>query len=108
MEAKIAELKDKPEKADKLREKMDRLVQREKERIAVIEGKKVKFDPNAKSFVIKVDDSPVRVLNKLAAIGYQITPSSSGSSRAGHVWTLFRPGYVPQIYPELNKLNLVD
>ena len=86
---------------------MDKLIQREKERIGVIDGKKVKFDPKAKSLLIKVDDAPVRVLNKLAAIGYQMTPSSSGSSsRAGQVWTLFRPGYVPQMYPQLNDLNL--
>jgi len=109
LESKMKELKDKPEKAEKVKERMEKLVQREKERYAVIEGKKIKFDPNAKSIVIKVEDAPVRVLNKLAAQGYQITPSSSGSnnSRFGHIWTLFRPGYVPQmIYPELNNLNL--
>ncbi len=104
----MRELKDKPEKAERLKEKMEKLALREKERVAVVEGKKVKFDPNAKSIVIKVEDAPVRVLNKLAALGYQITPSSSGTtnSRIGQVWTLFRPGYVPQmIYPEINKLN---
>ena len=109
-ESKLKELKDKPEKVKKLEEKMEALMQREKERVGVLEGKKVKFDPNAKSIVIKVDDAPVRVLNKLAAIGYQITPSSSGStsSRVGQVWTLFRPGYMPTIYPELNNLNIKE
>jgi len=111
LESKMKELKDKPERAEELREKMEKLVLREEEQVAVIDGKKVKFDPSGKSIVIKVEDSPVRVLNKLAALGYQITPSSSGSggSRVGHVWTLFRPGYVPQpIYPELKKMNNYD
>jgi len=113
-EAKLKELKDKPEKAEKLKEKMEKMTVREKERIAVMDDKKVKFDPNSKALVIKVEDAPVRVLNKLAALGYQITPSSSGGSgsaggsRAGQVWTLFRPGYVPQMYPELNNLNIKD
>ena len=105
----MKEFKDKPEKQEKLKEKMEKLMQRERERIGVVDGQKVKFDPNAKSLVIKVEDAPVRVLNKLVALGYQITPSSSGSggSRAGQVWTLFRPGYTPQmIYPELNNLNI--
>ncbi|XP_054160294.1 uncharacterized protein LOC128958458 [Oppia nitens] len=109
-ESKLKEMKDKnPEKTDKLREKMEKIVEREKQRIEVIDDKKVKFDPNAKAMVIKVDDAPVRVLNKLAALGYQITPSAGGGSagsRAGQVWTLFRPGYVPQFYPDLNNLNI--
>lgn len=111
-EAKLAECKEKNNegKADKLREKIDYLVQREKERIAVNEDTKVNFDPNGKSIVFKVEDAPVRVLNKLAGLGYSILPSAGGGgSNSGHghhpsfVWTLFRPNYQPTpIYPKLH------
>ena len=110
-EVKLAECKEKnnEEKADKIREKIDYLVQRDKERIAVNEDTKVNFDPNGKSIVFKVEDAPVRVLNKLAALGYSILPSAGGGVNSGHghhqsfVWTLFKPNYQPvPIYPKLH------
>lgn len=110
-EAKLAECKEKNDesKADKIREKIDYLVQREKERIAVNEDQKINFDPNGKSIVFKVEDAPVRVLNNLAALGYSILPSAGGGGnsgpghRASFVWTLFRPNYQPTpIYPKLH------
>ncbi|KAJ6221996.1 hypothetical protein RDWZM_000541 [Blomia tropicalis] len=111
-EAKLAECKERnnEEKADKIREKIEYMMQREKDRVAVNEDTKLNFDPNGKVLVFKVDDAPVRVLNKMAAMGYSILPSAGGSSNGGHghghgnfVWTLFRPNYQPQpIYPILN------
>ncbi|KAH9405137.1 hypothetical protein TYRP_000976, partial [Tyrophagus putrescentiae] len=54
------------------------------ERIAVNEDTKVNFDPSGKSVVFKVEDAPVRVLNKLAALGYTVLPSAGGGSSSGH------------------------
>ena len=110
-ESKLAECKEKNNegKADKIREKIDYLVLREKERIAVNEDTKVNFDPNGKSIVFKVEDAPVRVLNNLAALGYSILPSAGGGGNGGHgrhstyVWTLFKPNYQSTpIYPKLH------
>ena len=111
-ESKLAECKDRhnEHKAEKLREKIEGMVERKKERIALQEETKVNFDLNGKSIVFKVEDAPVRVLNQLAALGYSVMPSAGGSGSSGHghghgnfVWTLFKPGYVPTpIYPELN------
>jgi len=115
-EAKLADCKEKNNegKAEKIREKIDYMMQREKDRIAVKEDTKVNFDPNGKSIVFKVEDAPVRVLNKLAQLGYSVLPSAGGGGNSGHghhatyVWTLFRPDYQPTpIYPKL-QLSSTD
>ena len=112
-ESKLAECsKDKhgEAKAEKIRSKMDYFVQREKERIAVNEEKKINFDPNGKAVVFKVEDAPVRVLNRLGTLGYTIMPSAGGSvnSRDAHrtgsfVWTLYKSNHLPTIYPSLHS-----
>lgn len=111
-EHKLADCKERggrDEKADRIREKLDYLCQREKERIAVNEETKVNFDPNGKSIVFKVEDAPVRVLNRLGNLGYSVLPSAGGSGpshghgHGGFVWTLYKPNHVPTpIYPQLN------
>lgn len=104
-------------KAEKLREKVEGLCQRIKDRIAINEDTKINYDPYGKSIVFKVEDAPVRVLNKLATMGYCIYPSAGGgggghghhSGEGGFVWTLFKPNYTPQpIYPKLEQLASTD
>ena len=100
-------------KADKMKQKIEDYFQRKQGIINVIEGKQVKFDPRSKSYIIKLEDSPVRVLNKLGKMGFQVIPSPSGSSTVGdfrtsygQVWTLYRHGPPPAYYPfpELSKM----
>lgn len=114
-EHKLAESKGKgDEKADKIRSKIDYLIEREKERIALNEDTKINFDPNGKSIVFKVEDSPVRVLNKLSSLGYTLMPSAAGNSgghggrgHGGFIWTLYKPGcQITPMYPPL--LNTTD
>lgn len=98
-------------KAEKLREKMEYLYQRKKDRIALNEETKVNFDPYGKSIVFKVEDAPVRVLNLLAKCGYTVLPGGNGSGNhdGGIVWTLYKPDYVPTpIYPKLSELTTTD
>jgi len=102
---------DKPDKAEKVKAKMDKYLQRKSGIESVIDGKNIKFDPTSKAYLIKVDDAPVRVLNKLAKIGFQMVPSASGSGighfRAGHVWTLYRHAPPPAYaYPNLGQMNV--
>jgi len=96
-------------KAEKIRSKMEYFAQREKERIAVNEEKKINFDPNGRAIVFKVEDAPVRVLNLLHSMGYSLMPSAGGSvngkdaHRTGSfVWTLYKPNHLPTMYPSLH------
>jgi len=101
-------------KHDKL-SKLDKYLHRKQGLVNVVEGKSIKFDPASKSYMIKVDDSVVRVLNKFARMGFQVVPSSSGSGGTmdfrgggGQVWTMYRhapPPYNPN-YPNLGPLNI--
>ncbi|OTF70620.1 hypothetical protein BLA29_000371 [Euroglyphus maynei] len=109
-EAKLSDCRDE-EKAEKLREKMEALCQRKKDRIAINQDTKINYDPHGKSIVFKVEDSPVRVLNKLHQLGYTVVPSPGGKGafETGLTWTLFRPNYEPTpIYPKLNDLISTD
>ena len=109
-EAKLIDCRNE-EKAEKLREKMEALCQRKKDRIAINQETKVNYDPYGKSIVFKVEDAPCRVLNKLHQLGYTVLPSSGGNGghENGLTWTLFRPNYEPTpIYPKLNDLINTD
>ncbi|XP_027199028.2 uncharacterized protein LOC113793234 [Dermatophagoides pteronyssinus] len=109
-EAKLSDCRDE-EKAEKLREKIEALCQRKKDRIAINQETKINYDPHGKSIVFKVEDAPVRVLNKLHQLGYTLVPSAGGKGglETGLTWTLFRPNYEPTpIYPKLNDLISTD
>lgn len=100
------------EKAAKIREKVESLCLRKKERIAINEEIKINYDPHGKSIVFKVEDAPVRVLNQLGQLGYSVMPSAGGANGHGDgglVWTLYKPNYQPTpIYPRLNELTSTD
>ncbi|KAH9414733.1 hypothetical protein DERP_008574 [Dermatophagoides pteronyssinus] len=54
------------------------------------------YDPHGRYWKFRVEDAPVRVLNKLLDLGYKVLTGTSLSStyehnkQPGHAWTLFR------------------
>lgn len=52
-----------------------------------------KYDPHGRCWSMRVEDAPVRVLNKLYDLGYKAVAESSvmgAFKQPGHAWTLFR------------------
>lgn len=54
-----------------------------------------KYDPHGRFWKFRVEDAPVRVLNKLLDLGYRVLtgtslPAGSYDKQPGHAWTLFR------------------
>ncbi|CAG2116864.1 unnamed protein product [Medioppia subpectinata] len=54
------------------------------------------YDPHGRYWKFRVEDAPVRVLNKLMDIGYRVKTGSCLSSgrnydnHSGHAWTLYK------------------